>query len=122
MNIKGKEFIFNGFGVSGREDEVKSGIEAFAKGRIDDVIYDTTGSLICVKEGKTKEPKKIMLSAHMDTIGFIVTYIDEKGFIRFSEVGRQPEAYILGKRVKFENGAIGVVGIEKPIDIDKGGF
>ncbi len=122
MNIKDKEFIFDGFGVSGREDEVKSGIEAFAKDRVNEIIYDTTGSLICVKEGKGKEPKKIMLSAHMDTIGFIVTFIDEKGFIRFSEVGFQPVAYILGKRVKFENGAIGVVGIEKAVDIDKRGF
>ena len=54
-----------------------------------------------------------MVSAHMDTIGFVVTYIDERGFLRFAEVGLQPEAYLLGKRVVFENGAIGVIGTER---------
>ena len=122
MNIKEKDFIFNSFGVSGREEPVKRGIEDYAKRMADEIIYDKTGSLICVKSGKAKEPKKIMLSAHMDTIGFIITYIDERGFLRFSDVGFQPEAYILGKRVIFENGTVGVVGIEKAIDLDKRGF
>jgi putative aminopeptidase FrvX len=43
----------------------------------------------------------------------VVTYADEKGFLRFSAVGGQPEAYLLGKRVLFDNGTVGVIGIEK---------
>lgn len=113
MNIQNKDFIFTAFGVSGREDRVKDRIKAFAAELVDEFIYDTTGSLICVKKGKGENCKKIVLSAHMDTIGFVVTYVDDRGFLRFSEVGHQPEAYLLGKRVIFENGDIGVIGIEK---------
>jgi len=114
MDIKGKEFIFSEFGVSGREDRVKDKIEKFAGRLADETLYDVTGSLICVKKGHLKSNRKrIMISAHMDTIGFVITYIDDKGFLRFSEVGKQPAAYLLGKRVIFENGTIGVIGIEK---------
>ncbi len=114
MDIKGKEFIFSEFGVSGREDRVKEKIEKFVGGLVDEILYDVTGSLICMKKGHLKSNRKrIMISAHMDTIGFVITYIDERGFLRFAEVGQQPAAYLLGKRVVFENGTIGVIGIEK---------
>jgi endoglucanase len=116
MNIENKDFIFTAFGVSGREDKVRGKIEQFAKTRVDKISYDTTGSLICLKKGKGKKPRKVMVTAHMDTIGFVVTYIDERGFLRFSEVGYQPEVYLLGRRVIFENGTIGVIGIEKHED------
>jgi len=113
MDIGGKEFIFSEFGVSGREERVKAVVEEFAGTLVDEIVYDITGSLICIKKGQGKNRKKVMLTAHMDTIGFVVTYIDEKGFLRFAEVGEQPEAYLLGKRVIFENGTLGVIGIEK---------
>jgi len=113
MNIQNKDFIFSEFGVSGREEKVSEKIEEFGGKLVDNILYDVTGSLICVKKGTSKKNKKIMLSAHMDTIGFIITYIDEKGFLRFAEVGNQPDAYLLGKRVVFENGSIGVIGIER---------
>jgi len=113
MNIQGKEFIFSEFGVSGREEQVRNGIEKFASKLVDEILYDVTGSLICVKKSKRKEPRRVMIAAHMDTIGFVATYVDEKGFLRFAEVGEQPEAYLLGKRVVFENGTVGVIGIER---------
>ena len=113
MDFKGKEFVFSAFGVSGREDCVRERIASHAGRLVDEILNDATGSLICVKKGKNHGRKKIMLSAHMDTIGFVVTYIDERGFLRFSEVGGQPEAYLLGKRVVFESGTIGVIGTEK---------
>jgi putative aminopeptidase FrvX len=113
MNIQGKEFIFSEFGVSGREELVRNSIEKFASNLVDEILYDITGSLICVKKSKSRASKKVMVAAHMDTIGFVLTYADEKGFLRFSEVGEQPEAYLLGKRVVFENGTVGVIGIER---------
>lgn len=119
MNIENKKFIFTEFGVSGREDKVKSSIEKFVKPYVDEIIYDNTGSLIALKKGKSKKPSNIMISAHMDTIGFIITFIDDKGFLRFSQVGGQPEHYLLGKKVIFENGTIGVIGIEKREDLKK---
>lgn len=111
MNVENKEFIFTAFGVSGREEIVRDEIEGFVSPFADEIVLDTTGSLICRKKGKG--PQIIMISAHMDTIGFVITHIDEKGFLRFSEVGGQVEAYLLGRRVVFENGQIGVIGVEK---------
>lgn len=119
MNIKNKEFVFTEFGVSGREDKIRNAIENFVKKHVDEITYDKTGSLIALKKGKSKNPANIMISAHMDTIGFIVTHIDDNGFLRFSQVGYQPDHYILGKKVIFENGTIGVIGIEKREYLDK---
>lgn len=115
MNIQSKDFIFSTFGVSGREDKVKKTIENFAKKYVDDLIHDTTGSLICLKKGRGSNRKKVILSAHMDTIGFVITYIDERGFLRFSEVGYHPKPYLLTRRVLFEDGTIGVIGHEKDV-------
>jgi endoglucanase len=111
--VREKQFVFSSFGVSGREDAVREKIAEHARPRVDEVVADSTGSLTCLKKGRGRAAKRIMISAHMDTIGFVATYIDENGFVRFADVGRQPEAYLLGKRVVFENGVIGVVGTEK---------
>ena len=113
MNIEEKDFVFKEFGVSGREEMIKKRIEEFASPLVDEIMHDATGSLICVRRGKGRNRKTIMLTAHMDTIGFIITYIDEKGFLRFSEVGSHPRAWLLGKTVVFENGFTGVIGIER---------
>jgi putative aminopeptidase FrvX len=111
MNLENKSFIFRSFGVSGREDRVRGDIETFVRPLVDDIVEDTTGSLICVRRGGGS--RRVMISAHMDVIGFVVTHIDERGFLRFTEVGHQVEAYLLGRRVVFENGAVGVIGIER---------
>ena len=57
--------------------------------------------------------KKVMFSAHADEIGVIVTYIDDDGFLRFSNVGGLNLLTLLGGRVRFANGVIGVIGKEK---------
>jgi endoglucanase len=54
-----------------------------------------------------------MLSAHMDEIGVIVAYVDEKGFARVNPIGGVRAAYELMGRVQFENGTVGVIGSEK---------
>jgi endoglucanase len=113
-DVREKDFVFSSFGVSGREEAVRERIAEHVRPLADDVAIDTAGSLICLKKGHKRGRKRIMISAHMDTIGFVVTYVDERGFLRFAEVGGHPEAYLLGKRVVFENGAIGVIGTEKP--------
>jgi endoglucanase len=111
MDFENKDFIFNAFGVSGREESVRERIQNFVTPFVDEIAVDTTGSLICRKSGKG--PRRIMIAAHMDTIGFVITFVDEKGFLRFSEVGGQVDAYLPGRRVVFENGQIGVIGVER---------
>lgn len=84
-------------GVPGREHRVRKLIEKEIKGLFDEVRTDALGSLICVRKarpkssggsGKSKsKPTKIMLAAHMDQIGFLVSFIDDKGFLRVNPVG-----------------------------------
>jgi len=109
-------FVFTEYGTSGREEKISKAIENYAKGQVDEVIHDTNGSLILVKKGDGKNKKKLMLSAHMDAVGIIVTHIDNDGFLRFSAVGYQPLYRIVSKQVIFENGIRGTIGIEKDSD------
>ena len=73
--------------VSGREDAVRDKLRQMISPLTDENYTDNLGNLIAVKRGTGKSPKKIMLCAHMDEIGFLVTYIEDKGFIRVSCVG-----------------------------------
>ena len=70
---------------------------------------DVLGNLIVRKPGKGK---KIMLAAHMDEIGFMAKYIDDKGFVRFSIVGGIFPHNIIHNRVTFTSGVEGVIGFE----------
>ena len=81
-------------GVPGREHRVRKLIESKIKGLFDEVRTDALGSLICVRKPRPKsgakskkKPTKVMLAAHMDQIGFLVRYIDDKGFLRVNAVG-----------------------------------
>ncbi|MBQ7383593.1 MAG: M42 family metallopeptidase [Clostridia bacterium] len=75
--------------VSGREEAIREKIKEMISPLTDECYTDNLGNLIAVKHGSGSNDtkKKIMLCAHMDEIGFIVTYIEEKGFIRVSTVG-----------------------------------
>lgn len=104
------------FGPSGSEQQVRDLIRAEVEGLADTVHVDALGNLDAIKHGPGK---RVMLAAHMDEIGVIVTYIDEKGFLRFSGVGGLRPLTLLGSRVRFADGTIGVIGIEKVDDPSK---
>ena len=97
------------FGPSGREQAVADTIESMLKPYVDEISRDAMGNLIALKRGGGR---KVMLAAHMDQIGFMVTHIDEKGFLRVSAVGGVMPAWVLMIPVRFENGTTGVVGYE----------
>ena len=105
--------LVNAFGPSGCEKQVAEVIANMIKDRVDEIRSDAMGNLIAVKRGSGK---KIMLAAHMDEIGLIVTTIDEKGFLRFGTVGGVSPLISLGQRVVFENGLTGVVWYEESIE------
>ena len=69
------------------------------------------GNLIVLKKGKSSE-KKLMLAAHMDEIGFVVTYIEESGFLRVSNIGGINAVASAYHKVIFENGTVGVLVVE----------
>ncbi len=73
--------------VSGREKAISDKILTYIAPLTDKVWEDAMGNLIAYKRGSGTDRKKIMLCAHMDEIGFMVTHIDDRGFIRISQVG-----------------------------------
>ncbi|WP_096436018.1 M42 family metallopeptidase [Alteribacter populi] len=103
-------------GIPGNEREarevMKKHIEPFA----DEVETDHLGSLIAKKKGSADGPK-IMVAGHLDEIGFMVTNIDDKGFIKFQTVGGWWEQVMLAQRVTVmtRNGNVpGVIGSKPP--------
>lgn len=99
------------FGVSGFEDEIRNVIRQEIGGLADEVQVDALGNLVAVKKGRGAG-KRVMLAAHMDQIGLMVTYIDEKGFMRFTNVGFIYSLASWGAQVRFADGTIGTVGVD----------
>lgn len=91
--------------VSGREEEISKVIETLAK-PYGQISRDHLGNLVVHKPGNGR---RILLAAHMDTIGLIVTHVDEKGFVRFAAIGGLRLVPMIGQRVKFESGVVGIV-------------
>ena len=63
--------------------------------------------------------KRVMLAAHMDEIGLMVSYVDEMGFLRFTPIGGVNLATLVGGRVQFADGAVGVIAPEDPKEFRK---
>ena len=110
--------LVEAFGPSGAEHQVRALIRQEIEGLADEVRVDTLGNLIALKKGGGTG-RKVMLSAHMDEIGVIVSYIDEKGFLRINPIGGVRTLYEVMGRVSFENGTVGVIGVEKMDDPGK---
>ena len=102
--------ILAAYGPSGREQTVSDVIRGYVEPFADEVYNDALGNLIAVKKGTSG--KKVMLSAHMDQIGLIVVDIDEKGFLRVSNVGGVNPVISAAREVRFENGTRGVTYFE----------
>lgn len=96
------------FTVTGREKYLADVIASDLKPFADSIKTDAMGNLIVFKKGKS-DSKKLMIAAHMDEIGFIVTSIDEKGFVYVANVGGISPLYSSYHAVKFENGTNGVM-------------
>jgi tetrahedral aminopeptidase len=100
------------FSPSGYESAIREVIRLEVEALADEVRVDALGNLIARKGTLGKNGKRIMLAAHMDEIGLIVTHIDEKGFIRFANIGGVLPHTMLSGRVQFANGTQGVIGME----------
>ena len=101
---------------SGRENEICEFIKSMSQSMGYTVTTDGLGSVIAHKKGNGK---KLMLAAHIDEIGIIANYIDDNGFIRFGAVGGLYTKELLKRRVRFENGTIGIVADEEKSFKDK---
>ena len=97
------------YGPSGREEEVQKVVLKHLEGHIDGHRFDPLGNLLVWKKGKSD--KKVLLDAHIDEIGLVVTNIDDKGFLRIEPVGGVSPYTYVGHRVRFPK-ATGVVYYE----------
>ncbi len=95
---------------SGCEAKITELIKDEVSEYADEIYTDALGNLIVHKKGAGK---KVMLAAHCDEIGVIVTFIDENGFLRFADVGGLFLRNLVNRKVRFENGIIGVIGTEE---------
>ncbi len=106
-------------GISGREDKVRDYIISRIDGKCE-YETDPMGNLLVFKKGLKRPDKKVMLSAHMDEVGYIVTYICDNGFLKFTNVGGVDSKVTLGKTVTVgEKNTKGVIG-SKAIHLCKG--
>ncbi|MBQ8200816.1 MAG: M20/M25/M40 family metallo-hydrolase [Clostridia bacterium] len=99
-------------GPSGLEAPVAAVIREEIEKYVDTVEVDALGNLIATKLGKAENPRKVMLSAHMDHIGYIVIGAEKEGFLRVTNVGGIGMNASLTRHVVFPNGVHGVVVAE----------
>ena len=86
MNVDLLRRLTEAHGVPGQEDQIREIVRSELKG-LCEFRTDRMGSLHCTRKGKGNKPKKLMIAAHMDEIGFIVKFIDDKGFLRLQPLG-----------------------------------
>lgn len=105
-------------GPSGSEGSVRefiiSKIEGFCEYHTDNL-----GNIIAFKKGKKTPAKKIMIDAHTDEVGLIITHITEDGFLRFSTLGGIDTAVMMFRRVLINGETVGVIS-GKPIHLIHG--
>ena len=102
-------------GISGDEKDIRdiilSEIDGYA-----DVKTDNLGNIIAFKKGRKRAVGKLMISAHMDEVGFIVTDITDDGLIKFDEVGGIDRRVLPGRNVVINRKVNGVIGV-KPVHL-----
>jgi putative aminopeptidase FrvX len=98
-------------GISGREERIRAFVKGELAGIVDDVRVDRLGNVIGVRNGTAP---RVMLSAHMDTIGFLVSQIDDEGFLRISPVGGFDARTMVIRRVLVQ-GKKDLIGLVSPM-------
>ena len=99
-------------GVSGDEGDIRKVIIDEITPLVDEVHIDRMGNVIGYKKG-TNPKRKVMLCAHMDEVGFIITRIEDNGMLKFATVGSIDSRILPSKRVKIgDKGVPGVMGIK----------
>ncbi len=104
------------YGPSGNEERVRETVSSMIRGYCDSISADALGNLIALKRASSAgagKAARVMVAAHMDEIGLIVTHVDDRGFLRFAPVGGVNSFTSLGQRVVFAGGVTGAVWMEK---------
>lgn len=117
-------------GPSGVEDRVREYIVAAAGKLADEVKVDRLGCVIATKRGTDPNPATVMVCAHMDEVGLLITKVEDSGLLRFETTGGIDARILLSQRVKIGAGSVqGVIGsmpihllkeedLKKPVKIE----
>jgi putative aminopeptidase FrvX len=113
------ERLTNACAVSGDEREVREIVMQQVEPHADEVQVDALGNVLVTRKGRTKQSLRVMIAAHMDEVGFMLTYDDGDGVFRFDTVGGLDVRLLPGKPVWVgEEHTPGVIGA-KPIHLSK---
>jgi putative aminopeptidase FrvX len=117
MNIELLEKLTNAFGPSGHEEEVQQIVKAYGEKFADSIEYDRLGSII-FKKGDGNGPK-IMFAGHSDEIGFVISAIEENGYLKISNIGGWWSGNVLSHQIlikpfKGTEKILGVVACKPP--------
>lgn len=116
MNLDLLKIICETPGAPGFEDRIREIVLKEIEPLVDEIHIDNMGNVTALKKGR--EDKKVMIGAHMDEIGFIVTHVDDNGFIRFHTLGGFDPKTLTAQRVIVhgKEDVIGAMGC-KPLHI-----
>lgn len=110
--------LVEAYGPSGFEDQMRALIRPEIEKYADEITVDAMGNLIARKKG-SGGGLKVMIAAHMDEIGLMISHITEDGFCRFTNIGGIYPHTLLGSRVQFEDGRIGIIYSDRITDRGK---
>lgn len=104
------------FGVSGNENDIRSTVKKLFSKFCDEVSTDTLGNVIAIKKGRKSSAPSLMIEAHMDELGFMVSSITEEGSIKFVTVGGFDPKVLPGTEVTVwgKEKLFGVIGAKPP--------
>ena len=100
-------------GVSGDEGEVRAFLRAQAEPYADSIRTDALGNLIVFKKGAKSSGDHLLLAAHMDEVGIIVTHVTDEGFLKFGFVGGVDRRVAIGKPVALGHNRVpGIISLK----------
>ena len=106
------EKLCNADGVSGNEDEIRAVILEEIKPYADNINIDSMGNIIAFRKGANSS-KKVMLAAHMDEVGLIISGITDKGYLKFKTVGGIDTRVLISKKVRIGDKKVrGIIGMK----------
>jgi putative aminopeptidase FrvX len=114
--LKMYEALTSANGIPGYEEPVRRVMRQYLEPLSDEILIDNLGSIAGVKKGTGNGPK-VMVAGHLDEVGFIVTHITEKGFLKIQPVGGWWSQVMLAQRVKIltrKGELVGVIGSKPP--------
>jgi putative aminopeptidase FrvX len=114
------EDLSNAFGPSGHEDDVRRVLARALRDKVDDLQTDALGNLIAFKQGTGPEPRlRVMVDAHTDEVGLMITRIEKSGLLGFRAVGGLDDRLLLAKGVIVGQKRLPGVILAPPIHLTK---